>query len=547
MQKTVCKQVGLILILGLFSCKTKSKDSASSTVTPSSSSAVDSSVPSCPTNLALAEIGEALQVDSTKLTTQNLSVTSIPIGSGSSNQVLKIELTGHPDADFVFYEICKSGTSNCKRGILAHNADGSGSSDVTYDGRLDAGDYTVTVSSAIWNDREKNGSAKDRNYSGRPGRIFHSGPAISSSIKGFVGTPQGLRDLFIQNDELEDKTGAILQKFQKDLMAFKGNKKVNPQLLKSINNVRNMREKLKEMVESPLFAETKNAASAAQDVNAMKSGLNLADAATSCPEVAAIAAQTSPTVQQDAASQANAAAAAQAAQAAALAAANTPTPTTTPTPATSATTTATETTQGFSDFDIARMNCDSRKNEGYSWIQADATSTSTTTYPDKDGMYYGCFAAPSSTISNTLVTADPTKPMAGDDSKDLGLWAGGLALVSLGGIVGITGGIKVYEYYISKTYKAKKIDTVLNTIKKIVPDKISTRIGKNPKAYSIVGLVSGALMAAAGGVMINFSGYGLADADVNTQIMNLANSTAAQVEKNIQAMTVIQNKIQAQL
>ena len=268
MQRLTIALLGLLVLAGIFECKTKSSSSSApavSSTTSSSWAASTDTFATCATDLALAQVQPAPQVDSTQLTTQNLSVVSFDPQVGNSLAVMKITVTKDANADVVYYKVCTTGTKTCKGGII--DTPDSSSSDVNalvgYDGRFPAGNYTVTAQSAIWKDRESNTSVKtDHTYSGRPGHVFHTGDSSSAQLVGFAGTAEPYRDLYTQEFNLSDELSTNVYFLQTQLENFQNNSSINPNLRTTISNAVNLRDMYHQLAASPLLAETQNAANA---------------------------------------------------------------------------------------------------------------------------------------------------------------------------------------------------------------------------------------------------------------------------------------------
>ncbi len=509
MSKKILWTLNFLLLANTPACKTKAHEQ-------NSSSLRESNLPklTCPTELALTEINMPPLVDSTTLMTQNLKFDSIPLSKNNSAQILRLQFQGDAKADFVYYEICRTGTSECKQGIFANNSQSTG---LTYEGRLDAGDYTASVSSAIWSDREKNKGAKKLSSKQRPGRSFAKGPALTSSVKKFAGTPQPYRDLFTQIEELDNKNGALLQNFQSKLAGFNDALFTNSDLAKSVHNIIHLREQFKSFIESPVLRESNNALEAAKKVK-NSTGLNLADSASNCSKVLKLATQTSSDAR-----------------------------------------TSLGLAEAFSDDDRARMNCDG--TPGYQWAQDDSGN-------------FSCAPKSSSTISGALVTAAPDLPMAGQQRNDK-LFISGLSLLSIGSVVGIggvvwkwkanskisseyTGGISRSQPHVNYTnvtnawrsspFSINSFDTSETPSQSESPRKslssASHPVYEAPSRLPWLPIIAGAATAITGAVM---TGLSLQGADAPSQLMTLANTTATELDKNLKNQASLRKQIATHL
>ncbi len=613
MQRPTMVLLGLLLIAGLLECKTKSSSSPSSSpasTAVSTASAADAGLQSCAANLALAQMEAPPPVDSTQLATTSLNLTSYSPVSGVSLALLSIGVSKDASADFVWYQVCATGTKTCLTGII-DTPDTSSTTDVNmllaYDGRLAAGNYTVTARSAIWKDREANPAVKkDQSYAGRPGHLFHWGAPISAQIVGFAGTPQPYRGYFNTQFKLSDQASTSAYQFQESLTVFKENNAVNPNLQTMVNNITNMRDIFGQLVTSPLLPAANNAA---KTLNPSSLGLagTSSDSCASVTTAVDAAIATTPVT--------TSAATAQAAQVAAL---STPTATT-PVASSTSTTTATAAPIGsFSTFDQAQMACQSQSNMslGYTWAPV-SSSFNGATYTDPtttDGTTYGCVSPGTSIVSPSVVTASTPISTGTDTSvateggRNNALFGSGIGLLVVGSVVVVSSAAalkinsaktntmsfeSVWKGYLQG--EAKEGNTVLGAIKgifsghmsksvllllaspayalsslknnsigtlkaaSIVSNVSAEEIGeegeKEPsttkggllpnKRTSVVGILAGVLIVAGGAVAVPLS-LNLST-DPNTQILTLASNANVQIQAITAQMDQVNSQIVSQI
>lgn len=416
--------LGGLLLISLVDCKSTSKKAASSGPSPAPSSpAAEAGLPSCSTQLALANLGTPASVDSTKLSVGAPKATVEHPVTGSSFAVLTIQAQVDPAAQFIAFQTCNTSTKECFTGRLVAPAGDTENPDMLLgqDCRMPAGSYQLTVRSCVEPNLD---SAKAFGAEGNGGDGHCGKSSAPVNIGSFPGNDSQVtkvcKRLASAHSNLDKASGRARKRL----------KSINPATVAEsartdLSNVANMGPILAYLMQSPARQAVQVASQNSQGMQLADTGASNSSCGTDVDNAiqTVAAAPASPAPDQ----------AAQAAAVAAAAAANATTPVPDPNAATQ---------PPGTDFQYAQLWCTGadRQTAGYSWTQVDGKFTGQTyTNPD-DSTTWGCVPPGASVVNPVALPNTPAVDGSGSGRNNL-LVGGGSALLAVGAVIAIGSGV----------------------------------------------------------------------------------------------------------